>query len=78
MSIKHRHQIILEEKDVTKALHIISKEQSIGSKHELCIGNCGSADRPNMWFIHFKLSNEDWKSVILRLQSEINTLIIRQ
>lgn len=75
MLLKRRHEIVLDEKDVTRAIQAIGK--SIGIRNEVAIGNCCWANEPSKWFIHFTLSNKDWKSAVLKLQEIESVKIIK-
>lgn len=68
MLFKHRHKIVLDEKDVMKALKIIDDTSIICILNEMEIGNCGWADEPTMWFIHFTFANTDWSDCLSKLK----------
>ena len=59
--VTERHELILEEKDVTKTLGIINKHHRIPP--DMRVGSCSDADERNRWFIHFTTTKAKWKAV---------------
>lgn len=59
--ITKRYHFVVEEQDVVKTLNTINKHQRIVP--DMRVGNCGWADDPNKWFIHFTTSKAKWELI---------------
>ena len=60
-----RHHLFVNEEDVTRVLALINKHNDnlylINLNEQ--VGNCGWADKPGMWYIHFSTTNEKWERI---------------
>ena len=65
-----RRNLILDESDVMTVLKVLSEITQESRFHILMnmeIGNCGWADEPKAWFIHYNATTKQWKSAIEKL-----------
>lgn len=61
---KARRYFIVEEKNVTAILTVINRYYRFYVSQNLAIGNCGWADEPTKWFIHFDASNKQYDNIL--------------
>lgn len=61
---KARRYLIVEEKDVTAILTVINRQYRIYSSQNLAVGNCGWADEPTKWFIHFDATSKQYDNIL--------------
>lgn len=59
--ITKRYHIVLDEVDVMNALKVIDRCHR--SVPEIRVGNCGWAEDPNKWFIHFTTTVSKWETI---------------
>lgn len=59
--VTKRCHLVLEEQDVINTLKMINKHHRIVP--DMAVGNCGWADDPNKWFIHFTTTRAKWNVI---------------
>lgn len=74
-AIIKRHYLIIEEKNVMEILKVLDSINKRYVDFRLEIGNCGWADEPTKWFIHFDASNSQWKSIVTTLNDKFDLCI---
>ena len=70
---RKRHNIIVEEKDVTTVLLVINRHQGYFSDKNKLVGYCGWEEEPTKWFIRFGASFRDWRHMVREL-NEFGTI----
>lgn len=66
--VVERHHIIVEEVDVVRALYVIDSNHIVAP--DIKVGNCGWADDPSKWFIHFNTTKSKW----MRIRTELRVI----
>ena len=61
---KSRRCFIVDEKDVTIVLEVMNKHHNRFSNRNLNIGNCGWAEEPTRWFIHFDATSKQYDKIL--------------
>lgn len=61
---KARRYLIVEEKDVTAVLTVINRQYRFYNSQGLVVGNCGWADEPTKWFIHFDATSKQYDNIL--------------
>ena len=62
-----RRYLIAEEKDVTTVLTAIDNHLGFLSNNSKVVGNCGWAEEPTKWYIHFYASEREWGKIARNL-----------
>lgn len=62
-----RYYYVTDEANVTKVLTVLNSHKCMFIKQKLVIGNCGWADTPDVWFIHFDATLGQMKGIIKEL-----------
>ena len=60
--VTERHHLVVEEGDVTNVLKQVNAHCK--SKTEIRVGNCGWADDPTKWFVHFTTTRAKWYELV--------------
>lgn len=58
--VRSKH-FIVDEKDVTTVITVINEHRN---DYEMRVNNCGWAEEPNKWFIHFDVSDEAYGRIV--------------
>lgn len=78
---KKRHFLIVEEADVMtllKVLDEIKRGSSLFTVYmDMEIGNCGWAEEPTKWFVHFDVTNKQWRKVIENLETQNYQIVLK-
>lgn len=72
-----RRYLILEESNVLETLRVIGTQNSIFIRMNLIVNNCGWADEPTKWFIHFDASNDQWRCIVDELVNKGFDMMIK-
>lgn len=65
--VQKRRHLIVDESNVMDALKVISgvkNDSKIRILTKMEVGNCGWADKPNAWFIHYDSTDYQWRKSI--------------
>lgn len=62
--VKRRHNLIVVEQDVTTVLEAINSRRKWYINQNLAVGNCGWANEPTKWFVHFGATDNQWMFII--------------
>ena len=65
-----RQYLILEEKNVTEVISVVNKPFGKIFRPNMTVGNCGWADEPSKWFVHFDAPLKYWMSIITELNAK--------
>ena len=77
--VQKRRYTVVEESDVMtvlKVLHNIKRKSRFHLLMEMEIGNCGWANKPEAWFIHFGSTTGQWRKFITTLEEEGYTMVV--
>lgn len=55
---------------MTKTLNVINRYSTLLINLRLAVGNCGWANEPTRWFIHFDISQDKWNAIKEDLKKE--------
>ena len=69
-------KIIVEETDVTTVLAAINKHQGFFTNADKRVGECGWAEDPTKWFVHFYATSREWGR-ITKVLAETGEIIIK-
>ena len=69
-------KIIVEDTDVTTVLAAINRHQGFFSNANKRVGECGWADEPTKWYIHFYASSREWGKIAKDL-SELGEIRVK-
>lgn len=62
---KKLRTLVMKEADVTAVLQAVNKHNN----HEIeSVGNCGWAEQPDMWFVHFEATEKKYKKIVCDLK----------
>lgn len=75
--IVKRYYLVLERCDVLDVIEVINNYRSWYVGQDLAVGNCGWANEPSMWFIHFSAPVSKWRKIINELNQKKFELIVR-
>jgi hypothetical protein len=78
--VQKRRHLIVDEMNVVDSLKVISEIKDDSKIHglmEMEIGNCGWADKPNAWFMHFSATDKQWRTIITRFNERKFTLVLK-
>ena len=75
--VPKRHYLIVDEGNVLEVLRKIDEQIVWYVNQNLSIDNCGWADDPKKWFIHFNASENQWMLIIDELEKSGYDLVIK-
>lgn len=61
--VTERHHLVVDEETVTKVLKEINARNK--KDPDIKVDNCGWADDPNKWFIHFTTTKAKWRQFVV-------------
>jgi hypothetical protein len=73
-----RHYLIVEGRDVLETLGVVNEHRVFYINQKLAVGECGWAQYPTKWFIHFDASDDQWASIIGHLHNKGFELVIKE
>lgn len=71
-----RHELIVEENDVTTVIKAINEHHGFFSNTFKRVGTCGWADQPTKWYIEFYASAREFRRTMKNL-GELGTIGVK-
>lgn len=76
--IVKRYYLVLDRNDVLTAIEVINKFESWYVGQNLAVGNCGWANEPYKWFIHFTAPVSKWRKMIGEFTHKNFELLVKE
>lgn len=77
-TIKKRN-FIVKEKDMIEVLNMIQSGKSEGyCTGQINVGNSGSTEGTDLWFIHVYLTDKQWKGLLIECKNKKYQLVIKE
>ena len=71
-----RHELIVEEKDVTTVIKVINEQYWFFSNTLKRVGACGWSDEPTKWYVEFYASAREFRRAMKNL-SELGGISVK-
>ena len=78
--VVRRRKLVFNEKDtmtVLKGIDEAKRKSKINRRMEAEIRNCGLADKPELWYIEFNVSDGQWGSMITKLEEQKRMIVMK-
>lgn len=70
LALVNRRYLVMDKEDVMEVLDVINKHGKWFIDKRIAIGNCGWADYPDRWFIHFNANQNQWWHIVNNLNQK--------
>lgn len=77
---KRRHLFVDESgvMDTLKVISTVKHESKINILTKMEVGNCGWADEPDAWFVHYDSTDRQWRKTIAMFKEKGYKLVLKE